>query len=139
MTTSSCGFVPKAIPTSGSSSLPSGWMSRRRRSAAVAEVSEWQPLTGEVEARREPTGQQWAEVCLVPSWAATKKDGPSYRFLAIREPLEQTELPGVEPAQLPFPTMRFEQGRYQVFGVVTNRRLPGEEVIQWQRERLAQG
>jgi hypothetical protein len=107
--------------------------------AAVAEVSEWQPLTREVEGRREPTGQEWAEVCLVPSWAATKKDGPSYRFLAIREPLEQTELPGVEPAQLPFPTMRFEQGRYQVFGVVTNRRLPGEEVIHWHRERCGKG
>jgi hypothetical protein len=32
--------------------------------AAVAEVSEWQPLSREVEGRREPTGQEWAEVCL---------------------------------------------------------------------------
>jgi hypothetical protein len=40
--------------------------------AAVAEVSEWQPLSREVEGRREPTGQEWAEVCFVPSWAATK-------------------------------------------------------------------
>jgi hypothetical protein len=55
--------------------------------AAVAEVSEWQPLSREVEGRREPTGQEWAEVCFVPSWAATKKAGPSYRFLAIRERL----------------------------------------------------
>ena len=39
--------------------------------AAVAEVSEWQPLSREVEDRREPTGQEWAEVCFVPSWAAT--------------------------------------------------------------------
>jgi DDE family transposase len=107
--------------------------------AAVAEVSEWQPLSREVEGRREPTGQEWAEVCFVPSWAATKKDGPSYRFLAIREPLAQAELPGVEPAQLPFPTMRFEEGRYKVFGVVTNRMLPGEEVIHWHRERCGKG
>jgi len=52
--------------------------------AAVAEVSEWQPLSREVEGRREPTGQEWAEVCFVPSWAATKKDGlkltDSWRF-----------------------------------------------------------
>lgn len=43
--------------------------------AAVAEVSEWQPLSREVEGRVEPTGQEWAEVCFVPSWAVTKKDG----------------------------------------------------------------
>ena len=35
--------------------------------------------------------------------------------------------------------MRFEEGRYKVFGVVTNRRLPGEEVIHWQRERCGKG
>ena len=57
----------------------------------------------------------------------------------MREPLEQTEPPGVEPAQLPFPTMRFEQGRYKVFGVVTNRTAPGEEVIHWHRERCGKG
>jgi hypothetical protein len=103
--------------------------------AAVAEVREWQPLCREVEGRAEPTGQEWAEVCFVPAWAATKKDGPSSRFLAIREPLEQTELPGVEPAQLPFPTMLFNESRYKVFGVVTNRTAPGEAVIHWHRER----
>jgi Transposase DDE domain group 1 len=103
--------------------------------AAVAEVSAWQPLSREVDGRREPTGQAWAEVCFVPAWAATKKEGPSYRFLAIRAPLAQAELPGLEPAQLPFPTMRFEEGRYTVFGVVTNRTAPGEEVIHWHRER----
>ena len=41
----------------------------------------------------------------------------------------------MEPAQLPFPTMRFAEGRYQVLGVVTHRRAPGEEVIHRQRER----
>jgi hypothetical protein len=107
--------------------------------AAVAEVREWQPLSREVEGRREPTGQEWAEVCFVPSWAATKKGGPSYRFLAIREPLAQAELPGMEAAQLPFPTMLFEESRYKVFGVVTNRMLPGEELIHWHRGRCGKG
>jgi len=102
-------------------------------------VSQWQPLCREIEGRCEPSGQEWAEVCFVPSWAATKKDGPHYRFLAIREPLGQAQLPEVEPAQLPFPTMLFEQRRYKVFGVVTNRMLPREAVIHWHRERLAQG
>jgi hypothetical protein len=54
---------------------------------AVAEVSEWHSLYREVDGRRQATGQEWAEVCFVPAWAATKKDGPSYRFLAMREPL----------------------------------------------------
>jgi hypothetical protein len=107
--------------------------------AAVAVVSEWQPLSREIEGRREPSGQEWAEVCFVPSWAATKKSGPQYRFLAIREPLAQVELPGMEPAQLPFPTMLFEESRYKVFGVVTNRTAPGETVIHWHRERCGKG
>jgi hypothetical protein len=41
----------------------------------------------------------------------------------------------MEPAQLPFPTMLFDESRYKVFGVVTNRSLPGEELIHWHRER----
>ena len=48
-------------------------------------------------------GQEWAEVCFVPNWAARSKKGPSYRFLAIRELLGHKEFPGME-TQLPFPT-----------------------------------
>lgn len=102
---------------------------------AVAEVQEeqWHPL-GE-------RGQQWAEVCFVPNWVGHKKPreaGPRYRFLAIREPLTQPELPGLERKQeeLPFPTMEFGgKGRYKLFGVVTNRDLPGAELIGWHRQR----
>jgi hypothetical protein len=39
--------------------------------------------------------QQWAEVCFVPNEAPRKKTVPSYRFLAIREPLRQLELAGI--------------------------------------------
>ena len=61
---------------------------------------------------------------------ATKKNGPDYRFIAIREPLEQQELFDTEPKQLPFPTMKLnKQGRYKIFGTVTNQTLPGDEVI----------
>ena len=102
---------------------------------AVAEVPEgdWKPL-GE-------RGQQWAEVCFVPNWVGHKKPqeaGPRYRFLAIREPLAQPELPGLERTQeeLPFPVMEVRgKGRYKLFGVVTNRDLPGDELIHWQRQR----
>ena len=102
---------------------------------AVAEVKEeeWKPL--------DHRGQQWAEVCFVPNWVGHKKpkeQGPTYRFLAIREPLAQPQLPGLETKQeeLPFPTMEFTgKGRYKLFGVVTNRDLPGEELIRWHRQR----
>ena len=106
---------------------------------AVAEVAEadWQPLRRWGEDKADPSGQQWAEVCFVPNEAARKKDGPAYRFLAIREPLAQPELPGLpERAQLPFPTMAFGSAqRYKLFGLVTNRDLPGGELIRWQRAR----
>ena len=70
----------------------------------------------------------------MPNWAAMSKRAPDYRFLAIREPLRELDLGDAE--QLPFPTMSFgTAGRYKLFGLVTNRTLPGDEVIRWQRER----
>jgi hypothetical protein len=77
-------------------------------------------------------------VCFVPNWVGRSKHGPDYRFLAIREPLSrQLELPGIagQPS-LPFPTLELpQQGRYKLLGLVTNRDLPGEEVIRWYRQR----
>jgi len=106
---------------------------------AVAKVKEtkWYPLYQEIgPGYKIKTNQEWAEVCFVPNGLATKKDGPNYRFIAIREFLEQKELFDADTKQLPFPTMEFnEQGRYKVFGIVTNRTDPGEELISWQRER----
>jgi hypothetical protein len=104
---------------------------------AVAEVPEdqWQVLYRTIEGRHYDTGQQWAEVCFVPNGQGYFKDGPRYRFLAIREPLRQLELPGMEEPVLPFPVMTFEEQRYKLFGLVTNRTLPGAELIWWSRER----
>lgn len=102
---------------------------------AVAEVEQWHPL---VHSDGRESKQEWAEVCFVPNWVARKKGGPSYRFLAIREPLEQPSLSGVEERQkeLPFPTTQFMEGTYKLFGVVTNRmELSGEELIRWHRQR----
>jgi hypothetical protein len=106
---------------------------------AVSEVREkdWHPIRRLVNGKFSETGQQWAEVCFVPKWVGHSKNGPEYRFLAIREPM-QDELPGIEaqPA-LPFPTMDFaSHGRHKLFGVVTNRlKMPGEELIWWHRKR----
>jgi len=110
---------------------------------AVGEVDEkdWQPLNKLVDGEWVETGQEWAEVCYVPSWVGRKKHGPEYRFLATREPLRQLELPGVEKEQreFTFPTMEFDRGgkkvSYKVFGAVTNRDLPGDGLIRWLRKR----
>jgi len=104
-----------------------------RTAVAAVKEEDWKPL--------DKGGQQWAEVCFVPNWVGQKKpnaEGPTYRFLAIREPLSQPQLPGLESKQeeLPFPTMEFTgKGRHKLFGVVTNRDLPGAELIRWHRQR----
>ena len=104
---------------------------------AVAEVpqDEWQVLYRRVDGRRQDTGQQWAEVCFVPNGSGFSKKGPAYRFLAIREPLRQLELTGLEAPELPFPVMSFGRQRYKLFGLVANRTLPGDELIWWSRAR----
>jgi hypothetical protein len=107
---------------------------------AVAEVAEgeWQSLEREVNGQRVKTEQEWAEVCFVPNWTAHRKEGPVYRYLAIRELLPQAELPRLE-AQLPFPSMSFGEKRYKVFGMVTNRDTPGDKLIWWHRLRCGKG
>ncbi len=109
---------------------------------AVAGVCEedWQTIYKTVDGKKKDTGQQWAEVCYVPNEIGKSKNGPEYRFLAIREPLKQQELPGVEQPQasLPFPTMELGEDKtpHKLFGVVTNRHEEdGEEIIHWLRAR----
>lgn len=66
------------------------------------------------------------------------KKNPKYRYIAIRELYSgQACLPGIEsiPQGLPFPTMILKQSTYKIFGVVTNRDLPGNELIEWYRKR----
>jgi len=103
---------------------------------AVLEVEEgdWRALEREVEGRKHPTDQEWAEVGFVPNWVGHKKSSAEYRYLAIREPVRQAVLPGMEE-QLPFPTVLAAGRRYKVTGVVTNRKLPGDALIPWYRER----
>lgn len=109
-----------------------------KKAVAAVEEKEWHSLEREVEGRKVATGQEWAEVCFVPTWTARSKKGPGYRFLAIRELLGQKEFPEME-AQLPFPTLNWGEKRYKLFGVVTNRDLAGDKLIWWSRERCGKG
>jgi hypothetical protein len=105
---------------------------------AVREVpqADWRTLYREVDGGLEDTGQEYAEVCFVPSWVGRKKHGPVYRYLAIRESLDQPALPGLEDQlELPFPTMDWARVRYKVTGIVTNRDMPGDALIWWYRAR----
>lgn len=105
---------------------------------AVSGATEWRALRREVDGRLVDTGQQWAEVNFVPNWIGHSRNSPDYRFVAIREPLRQLELPGMPQQQtFPFPVMDFgEACRYKVYGLVSNRfDMDGDELIWWSRER----
>ena len=105
-----------------------------RRAVRAVDEDAWKPLTRLVDGEPQDTGQSWAEVAFVPNWAGHSRNRADYRFLAIREPLDELDLGDAE--QLPFPTAEFgKAGRHKLFGLVTNREMPGEEVIWWHRER----
>ncbi len=110
---------------------------------AVSEVGEeeWQPLYRKVGKHRVDTGQQWTEVNFVPNWIGHSKNSPEYRFIAIRERLDEQPLPGMGgQMELPFPAMELSgRGWHKVFGVVTNRALAGDELIWWYRQRCGKG
>jgi hypothetical protein len=106
---------------------------------AVREVAEehWFPvLRTDSEGRQYETGQQWAEVCYVPSWVGSSKNGSNYRYVATRKLLQdQLELPGCETAEETDQIQVHSGKRYKVRGIVTNRNVGGNELVRWYRER----
>jgi len=102
--------------------------------AAVSEVAEgeWKKLYVERDGQYVETDRQWAEVCFVPNEIGRSKKGPVYRYLAVREPLRQLELPGIGiQRSFPFPTVELRGQRHKVFGIVTNMEWDGGELIGW--------
>jgi hypothetical protein len=108
---------------------------------AVSEIEEedWAVLM-----KRERSGElretrrQWAEVCFVPSAIGHSNNGPEYRYLAIREQMQdQLILPGMQQdeEQLPFQTIHMDRVKYKVFGIVTNMDWDGQELIGWHYKR----
>jgi hypothetical protein len=82
------------------------------------------------------TSRQWAEVCYVPNAIGRSKKGSEYRYLAIRERMQdQLMLPGMEEEGLAFQTLRKAGVRYKVFGLVTNMDWDGQELIEWHYKR----
>jgi len=108
---------------------------------AVMEVAEedWKVLKKrERSGELTETSRQWAEVCFVPNAIGHSKKGPEYRYVAIRERMEdQLVLPGIEQdeRELPFQTVHQGGVRYKVFGIVTNMDWDGQELIEWHYKR----
>lgn len=106
-----------------------------RKAVLQTPESQWRPLgTRDGSTRRGPE-QEWAEVCFVPGDAARSRKG-RYRYLVVREELEQPLLPEVaEQLELPFPTAVIAGKQYKLTALVTNLDWPGESVILWYRQR----
>jgi hypothetical protein len=105
---------------------------------AVAEVDEesWHPFYKKVDGKLVQTDREWSEVCFVPNAIASKKTGREYRYLALREHLqEQQTLPGMEEPAYPFQTMALGDRKYKIFGTVTNLTWEGNEVLRWLHKR----
>lgn len=105
-----------------------------REAAGQVAEAEWKGLPRK---RGEPA-QEWAEVVYVPNAIAHSKAFPDYRYLAIREKLEQGELPGMEDSQqqeLPFATVVMGKSTYRLRGIVTNREGDGAALIRWHNLR----
>ncbi len=110
--------------------------------AAVSEVEEegWHDLYRTEGEHREATRRQYAEVCYVTSWTGYSKNSPDYRFIAIRERLMNPPLFDVDGEKLSVPIMEMGNGKwYKVTGMVTNRELPGDELVRWYRQRCGKG
>jgi hypothetical protein len=109
-----------------------------RQAVRDVEEDQWFPvLRTDPDGRQHETGQQWAEVCYVPNWAGHCKQNPDYRFLATRDPLrQQLSFPGHEETGNEGESLETSRGeRYKIRGIVTNRTIDGNELIQWYRQR----
>jgi hypothetical protein len=106
---------------------------------AVGEVedSEWKVLSKEKKGKEVETKRQWAEVCFVPNAIGRSKKGPEYRYIAIREPMqEQLCFAGMQGEKgCDDPSMSMGEMKYKVFGIVTNMDWDGQELIRWSYKR----
>jgi hypothetical protein len=87
-------------------------------------ASSWRPLD---------KIREYAEVCFVPNaLATTKKPKYELRYIATREFLqEQGTLVPMPKTEYPFPVIEVDGKKYKLHGIVTNRDIPGPELIKW--------
>ncbi len=107
-----------------------------KKSVLLDKDIEWHPIYRTVKGKKEKSKQEWGETCFVPTAISRSKKGRYYRYIAVREELEEQILPEMEEyTKLPFPTMILENKRYKLTALVTNLDWFGEEIVHWIRER----
>ncbi len=108
-----------------------------KKAVGEVEEEEWRVLYREENGRRVETRREFAEVCFVPNAIGHSKKGPEYRYIAIREPMEeQLSLGGMEEErEYPFQTVKMSARKYKLFGLVTNMDWDGQELIPWHYKR----
>ena len=107
-----------------------------KKATLLVEEDQWHPIYKNIDGKKVKTKQEWADVGFVPNAIGHSRRSPEYRYIAIRELLEQRALPGMEKEMLlPFPTLTIKDKSYKLFGTVTNMEMEGEELIDWHRER----
>jgi len=73
---------------------------------------------------------------LCPMAIGHSRNSPEYRYIAIREPLRQRVLPGMEQEMLfSFPTLWMKDKNYKLLGIVTNMEMETEALIHWYHKR----
>jgi len=107
-----------------------------RASIAIDNDIQWNPIYKKLNGESVETSQEWAEVCFVPNAIGHSKKGPAYRYIAVRELLEQQQLPGFDgQLTFPFPIMNMDNRSYKLTAIVTNLNWDSEEIIHWYRKR----
>lgn len=109
-----------------------------RNEATAIDEKNWHCLYNiDEEGNKIETGQEWTEICYFPSWSSNKKNLDSeYRYIVIREKMDLEKIYSEEKLKsLPFQTIEKNKTHYKLFAIITNRDLPGDELIRWHRER----
>lgn len=108
-----------------------------KKAALEMEESKWSPIckTDEYD-NSVDTGNEWIKLFYVPYRTFRYPEKPEYHFYAVREKYHEDGSEKLD-SELPFPTITSKQTgkRYKLFGVITNRNIPGDELILWHRER----
>jgi Transposase DDE domain group 1 len=107
-----------------------------KAAALSLEEKHWHPIyqTMDEDGNRIKTNQEWADICYVPDWVVDSEK--EYRYIAIREEMKPLlSKGGGDEADLPFQTVECQGTRYKLFALVTNRKIDGNELIEWHRLR----
>ena len=112
-------------------------MNKELKESVESEPSNsWRPLYKHLDnGSKISSGREWAEV----PYACRKgfcKNAPLYRYIVIREPIAQPVFEEFESEEsYDFPTVKCDDNRYRVRGIVTNMDWEGETLIHWHRKR----